>query len=163
MTARKTPAAAKPKAAGNVRAPRKQRPAPTRDKLDAAGLDAILTMITEGVTYRQIAAKYEMGVARLCAWMEADVERSQACARAREASAQSYEEMAEEDIQNASDVFELSKARELAIHRRWRAKVVNPKKYGDRQHIDVNDVTPKSDEEIDAALARMLSKVGNAG
>lgn len=143
---------------------KKSGPIPvSQNKLDAAGIDAILELIVEGWTYRQIAAKYEVGVARLCAWFAADTERSHACMRAREASAQAHEEAAEEEIVNAQDQFELSKAKELAIHRRWRAKMVNPRMYGERQQIDVNDITPKSQEEVDADLAKLIAKAAGNG
>jgi hypothetical protein len=110
-------------------------PAVAQDKLSAIGTNAICDLIVEGTSYRQIAAQFGVGLGTLATWIEADSERSHACARAREVSAQTFDEKAENGIQTAVDVFELAKAKELAIHYRWRAKAVNPRKYGDKVGI----------------------------
>jgi transposase len=103
-----------------------------REKLDAIGTEAIASKIADGATYREIAGEAGVGLGTFAAWIEADAERSQACARAREISAQAFEERAQEVIEDASDPFELAKAKELAVHWRWRAKAVNPRRYGDK-------------------------------
>jgi hypothetical protein len=109
-----------------------------QDRLDAIGVEAIADKIASGETYRKIATDAQVSVGSFCAWIEADPERSQACARAREISGQSYEEKAEEEIANAQDQFELAKAKELAVHWRWRAKAVNPRRYGDKVQTELS-------------------------
>ena len=129
-----------------------KRPAPAQDKLNAAGVETIAGLIASGESYRKIAAKYAVGIGRLFDWIEAEPERAQACARARETSAQTWDELAEHGIAEAGDAFEFAKARELAVHYRWRAKAANPKRYGDRQTIDAN-ITHSADSIIAAVAA----------
>jgi len=113
-------------------------PPTAQDKLNAIGEQTIIEWIADGKSYREIAKTADVGLGSLCFWIDADPERSQACARAREQSAQAFEGEAQEHIQNAADQFELSKAKELAIHLRWRAKVNNPKRYGDKVQTQVS-------------------------
>jgi tRNA U55 pseudouridine synthase TruB len=111
----------------------KTGPAPVaQNKLDAVGEIYIADLIAMGTTYRAICAEIGVSLGVLCSWIESNPERSQACARAREISGQAHEERAQEEIESASDMFELSKAKELATHLRWRAKAVNPRRYGDK-------------------------------
>lgn len=124
-----------------------------RERLDAMGTEAVALKIADGSTYREIAGEAKVGLGTLCAWIESDPERSQACARAREISAQAFEERAQEEIQDAKDQFELAKAKELAIHWRWRASVTNPR-YNPKtvtEHkgsIGLNVVASKLDESL---------------
>jgi hypothetical protein len=52
-------------------------------------------------------------------------------------AAQTYDEMAVEVVVEAADPFELAKAKELAVHYRWRAKAANPRKYGDKVQNEI--------------------------
>ncbi len=108
-----------------------------QDKLNAIGSEQVAAWIADGTSYRDIARRAEVGLGRLCHWIDADPERSHACARARELSANSFEDLAQEHIEQAEDQFALSKAKELAIHLRWRAKVNNPKRYGDKTQTEL--------------------------
>lgn len=114
-----------------------KKAAPAQDKLNAASVAVIAGQIAEGKSYREIAAHYGVGLSRLWDWIDADPERARACARARETSAQTWDERAEEVLAQAGDSLEFAKARELASHYRWRAKAANPKRYGDRQSVDL--------------------------
>jgi len=123
------------KRAAQVITPGRKKTGPppvAQDKLTAVGLESICNDIIEGTTYRQIAAKHGVGLATLALWMESNPERSRACAKAREISAQTCDERALQGISDAKDKFQLDKAKEEAIHLRWRAKSVNPKRYGDK-------------------------------
>jgi hypothetical protein len=44
--------------------------------------------------------------------------------------------MAEDVIAQAGEQFDLAKAKELAHHYRWRAKMANPREYGDKTSIE---------------------------
>jgi hypothetical protein len=130
-----------------------------QNKLNAIGGEQVAEWIADGRSYRDIARTVEVGLGRLCHWIDADPERSQACARARENSAQSFEDQAQEHIENAVNQFELSKAKELAIHLRWRAKVNNPKRYGDKVQTELSgslsvkkDAANMTDEELHAVI-----------
>lgn len=132
-------------------------------KLDAIGVDSIAERIAGGETYREICGSVGVGLGSFCAWIEETPERSQACARAREISAQAYEEMAQEEIESAADQFELAKAKELAVHWRWRAKAVNPRRYGDKVAVGGSDDLPPikaaSDEQLEARIAALQAKL----
>lgn len=92
----------------------------------------IIELMRSGEGYRSIAHRYDVSIGLLAAWVAQNDERSQACARARAESADQCDEEAEQLLRDAADPFELTKARELAVHLRWRAKSRNPKVYGDR-------------------------------
>jgi len=100
--------------------------------LNETGIDQICEWIRDGDSYRVIAERLGIKLGAFTWWIDGTPERSHACASAREAAAQAYDEMALEVIEGAADPFELSKAREMAVHYRWRAKAANPKRYGDK-------------------------------
>jgi hypothetical protein len=166
MATTKKPAAKKTAAtrkAQNAAAPRKKPGAKpvAQNKLDALGVDWVVAAISDGKTYRHIANVAGVGLGTLATWIEADPERSRACARARELSAQAFEERAEEAIADAKDMFELAKAKELAAHWRWRAKAVNPKSYGDK--VDIKGelgLKALPQTQIDEELGKLLAKAG---
>jgi AcrR family transcriptional regulator len=103
--------------------------------LNETGINQICEWITEGVSYRDIAKRLGISLGALTWWIDGKPERSHACACAREVAAQTYDEMALEVIESAADPFELSKAKEMAVHYRWRAKAANPKRYGEKQQV----------------------------
>jgi hypothetical protein len=139
------------------------RSAPAQDKLSAIGAEGIALRIANGETYREIAGSVGVSLGVLCHWIEATPERSQACARAREISAQAFEERAQEEIEDAKDPFELAKAKELAVHWRWRAKAVNPRRYGDKVAVGGADDLPAikgmPDDALQAKIAALTAKV----
>lgn len=140
-----------------------KRPSPAQDKLDAIGSEKIALRISDGETYREIAASAGVSLGVLCHWIEANPERSQACARAREVSAQAFEERAQEEIEGARDQFELAKAKELAVHWRWRAKAVNPRRYGDKVAVggadDLPPIKSLPDDALEAKIAALQAKL----
>jgi hypothetical protein len=103
--------------------------------LNETGIEQICEWIAEGVSYRDITKKLGISLGALTWWIDGTPERSRACACAREVAAQTYDEMALEVIEGAADPFELSKAKEMAVHYRWRAKAANPKRYGEKQQV----------------------------
>ena len=139
-------------------------------KLDAFGIDSMVSELISGNSLTNIAKTQGVGIASLLSWIEADADRS---ARAREARAQAakiWDEKAEYVLQIAGDPFELAKARELASHYRWRAKAVAPRDYGDKvtnEHTGAGggpitlaavDLTGLSDAE----LVQMQTLLGKA-
>ncbi|CAB4158829.1 hypothetical protein UFOVP707_28 [uncultured Caudovirales phage] len=110
-------------------------------RCEELGLVKMVQMIEQGVPHRLIAQAVGVPVSSLWNWMNSSPERRQACARARQRAAQSMDEMAEKVVLEARDPFELAKAKELAIHYRWRAKVMNPKGYGDKVDVEVRHMT----------------------
>lgn len=98
----------------------------------------IIEMLTEGRGMRYVALQHKVSIGTLFTWMDANPERSTKCQAAMERASVSEDEAALEAIEMASNPFELQKAREIAIHRRWRAKALAPKRYGDKQQIEAN-------------------------
>ena len=102
------------------------------------GLDAICEDIRDGLSQRQIATKLKVSSGALTEWMGRDPERFARAREARADTAQHWDEEAERVLKAASDQLEAMKARELAHHYRWRAKVIAPKIYGDKVSVDAN-------------------------
>lgn len=103
--------------------------------LDLTGIDWICDRIADGTTRRDVCA--EIGVERstLRRWLALDPARQRQFDAALKEAAAAFEEMADEEIANASDPFELAKAKERGYHWRWRASKANPQRYGDKTEI----------------------------
>lgn len=133
--------------------------ADAREKLDKYGIDAVCDWISGGESMTTIAGKAGVSIGSMLTWLNADPERSARAKEARIGTAKYWDEKAEVGIAEASDPFELSKAKELAHHYRWRASKIAPKDYGDKLElageIGVNRLT---DEQVDARLAALLAK-----
>lgn len=142
---------------------------PAADKLDALGLDAVCLELMSGGSLSAIARSLGISAGSVINWVEADVERSARVKAARTQSAKFWDEQAEAEIRMAGDPFELSKAKELAHHYRWRAKAVAPRDYGDKVTQEITgkdggavqvaavDLRGLSDDEL-AQMQLLMSK-----
>lgn len=145
------------------------RPPVARQKVSEFGLDAICDRIAAGGTLTAVAAEIGVGIATLLDWLEDDSERSARMKESRALAARIWDEKAEIGLMVASDPFELSKAKELAHHYRWRAKAISPREYGEKvqtEHtgkdggpiaIAAVDLKNLSDEELEN-MNRLMSK-----
>ena len=140
-----------------VKIPDKPSTTQSKDVLDRVGLDEICEHIAEGKSYRALCAKYGVSMGGLTRWLGADPERVLACASARQIASQAWDELATEEVRNAADPLALAKARELAIHYRWRSKAVNPKAYGDKMQAEVE--VKQTLDDVDARIASVLGKL----
>ena len=143
-----------------------------RNKLDAMGVDTFCDQVASGETFRGIARQLGISLGSIITWVESDADRSARVSQARVQSAQVWDELAEEEIRKASDPFEITRARELASHYRWRAKVVSPRIYGDKvtqEHtgadggaikIAAMDFKGLTDEEL-AQMQQMMMKAAS--
>lgn len=132
-------------------------------------LEAVCAAICETKSMRQIAEERGVPMSTLLDWIEADPERVARTREARRRTALLWEERAEAVLAQAGDNFELQKARELAHHYRWRAKVIAPREYGDKVTQEVTgaggaplavatvNFKQLSDKELEAMQA-MLAK-----
>lgn len=109
-----------------------------QDKLDALGIDAFCDRICSGESQTSIAQSLGVGFATLSRWIAADPERSARVREARISAARAYEELAEQGLRDAIDPFELSKAKELAHHYRWKSAKSDPRQYGDKVQQEVS-------------------------
>ena len=120
--------------------------------------EEVIHLVTEGMSYGDIAKQFGCSGSTIFAWIEENEERKATITRARSDSAHKSDEDAIVAINGASNAFELAKARELAIHYRWRAKARNPRVYGDKQQIEMSG-TVKAEtnlDEVNAAIAQLL-------
>ena len=106
-----------------------------QDKINAYGLDAICDDILNGKSLREIARNLGVDIAQLCRW-KAQPQHSARVSDAMAATAEYWDQVAVDGIAQASDPFELAKAKELAHHYRWRASKIAPKLYGDKQSVE---------------------------
>jgi hypothetical protein len=95
-------------------------------RLDRLGIDALCDRIVAGETMSAVAASWGVSRGSVVNWLAASSERGERARVARMMSAAAFDELAETAIREARDPFELAKARELAIHLRWRAAKCDP-------------------------------------
>lgn len=108
------------------------RAAEARTKLDAIGIDEVCDCVGEGKSLTLIAHNADVSIGSLLTWIEADPERSARVKECRSAMARYWDEKSEQCIEDASDEFELKRAKELSHHYRWRASKIAPREYGDK-------------------------------
>lgn len=111
--------------------------------------DEIIARIEAGEMLTAIANSLGVDRANFNKWLNADTLRSARAREARISASAAWDEKAEAGIAAAGDPFELSRAKELAHHYRWRASKIAPKVYGDK--LDMNlagsmSVTLRSDD-----------------
>ncbi len=101
-------------------------------RLSDIGIVAICELITTGMCVQAMAETVGVSKNALWRWLNADIDRSTRARAARALTAWHWDEEAEAVLQDASDVLELARARELAAHYRWRAAKVAPREFGDK-------------------------------
>lgn len=98
-------------------------------------IDFIIEDILNGMTYRAMAQKYGVPLSTFNDFIS-NPEHSARAKNAQITSAQTFEDKAEEVLINAErDGVEIQRAKELSQLYKWKARVRNPKAYGDK--IDV--------------------------
>lgn len=97
--------------------------------------DEIIARIEAGEMLTAIAKSLGVDRANFNAWLKADKLRSARAHDARVSASAAWDEKAEQGIADAEDPFELSKAKEMAHHYRWRASKIAPKVYGDKLDV----------------------------
>ena len=150
--------------------PLAMKPAPGRaPKTGLLDIDKVCADICETKSMTQIAAENNMDVSTLLEWIEGDPHRVARTREARRRTALLWEERAEAVLAQAGDPFELQKARELAHHYRWRAKVIAPREYGEKvlqEHtgkdgapiaVSAMNLKALSDSELET-MQKMLAK-----
>ena len=126
--------------------------------LDSFGIDKVCECVTAGFSMRKIAEQAGVSTNAMWRWLLADLTRSARAKAARALTAWHWDEQAEEVINSATDALELTKARELAHHYRWRASKIAPKEYGDRlEHAGSIDMNVGLADRLEAARQRVLA------
>lgn len=140
-------------------------------KLDALGLDEFCARVADGHSYRAIGRSIGVGASAIIDWLAVDSERSARAHAARVLASQSFDEMAEEVLLTGKNPHDANAAtldpqtrREIAAHYRWRARVVNPRVYGEKLQIDQTVSTRQlSEEEILRRRAEIAGKLQAEG
>jgi hypothetical protein len=155
------------------------QPAPrltAHEKCEAFGIEPICERIAECITLQVIAD--EIGVTKwdLLRFVNSDLHQD-AHARARLAQADKHaadvlaisDEIDIEvkydgdDVRLQLDATAVARNRLRVDTRKWLAAKMAPKRYGERQQVDVNDVTPpKPIDEVRARIAELMAKASNA-
>lgn len=134
--------------------------------LDELGIDKVCELIESGCSLTFIANEAGTTTAHLLRWLDAPEhpERSARAQIARKRTAELWDQKADELLEAASDPFELAKAKERAHHMRWRAKAINPGRYGDKVAVGGAADLPaiQSTVTLDAADAYKLLLEGKA-
>ena len=112
--------------------------------------DEIIARIEGGEMLTAIAKSFGVDRANFMKWLNADTLRSARVREARISASAAWDEKAEEEIAAAREPFELSRAKELAHHYRWRASKIAPKVYGDR--LDLNHSGTVKFDRIEAVV-----------
>lgn len=145
------------------------KPPVAQNKCEAFGLDSVCDLLISGCSLTDIASRIGVHVSSLLTWCEADPQRSARVKEARRMAGRVWDEQAELCLMQAADPFELSKAKELAHHYRWRAKAVAPRDYGDKVTQEITgrdggavqvtavDLRGLSDEEL-TQMQLLMSK-----
>ena len=143
------------------------------DRLDEIGIDAICERIANCDFLQTIADDNGVSRGSLTNWLNND-DNAVMYARAREAQA---DKMAEDILSIADDGTRdtyidaegnertdqdvIARSRLRVDARKWLASKMAPKKYGDKQTIDLNaDVVVMGDEQRKERLAELAAKVG---
>lgn len=108
---------------------------PRGDKKASLNEDTICDLISCGASLTSIAKQFNIDLAEVIRWIGSDVHRSARVRTARQEAAKLWDEEATRIIAAAPDSFELSKAKELAHHYRWRASKIAPREYGDKMEL----------------------------
>lgn len=128
-------------------------------------ISAILIRVAEGESIKKICQ--ENGMPSWQTLREKRIEDEDFAARyarAREQSADAFDEQIDEEAKLAVDKDSAAAARVRIDALKWRAGKRNPRQYGDRVQVDakVEDVTQRTDADVAARIAQLAGKAGIA-
>lgn len=128
------------------------QPATAEAKLDDFGIDALCDHLIEGGTFRDLSQKLGVARASIYRWISLDADRSARVQAARVSSALDLSEEALVILKGKQ--YPIDRAREIASHLRWEAKVRNPQQFGEKVQVDQN-VTQHASQSEAQLLERM--------
>ena len=113
-----------------------------RAYLDRLGIDIICGMIRSGMMGREISRTLHItSQSLLSTWIHESPERVQAEAAALSDAARAWDEMALDEVRGIEDDAQsgaVTRAREAAIHLRWRASRLGRAQYGERVQAEIS-------------------------
>ena len=114
-------------------------------------IDDLCARIEAGESQSEISRSFGIDEKALRYWIATDDTRRARVRAARAASAQTWDERAERLLEESSDPFELSRAKELAHHYRWRASKMSPD-YADRVKVGGDEAMAPVRHEVSAEV-----------
>ncbi|AMM23003.1 hypothetical protein [Variovorax sp. PAMC 28711] len=131
--------------------------------IDKLGIEALCDRLIGGETQNEICRKLKISPGSMARWIALDDERGARVREARIHAARAWDEKASEVIIEARTAIDVSKARELAHHYRWRAKMANPREYGEKLQVDqTTTIINLTDEEIDRRAKKIRETLAAA-
>ena len=127
--------------------------------IESLGLDAICEELVGGKSIAQIGRDLGVSSQALLVWMRATPERLARIAEAKEDASMAYDDLALRALEDMP-IEEIARAREVAQHYRWRAKVHNPNRYGDKSSLTVTAKVEQIDVQAIEAELRVLHAKG---
>lgn len=149
---------------------------PAQDHIDTIGMDEICVRTADCESMRKIAESIGVSWMALNAYINANDDRKEQYARAREAQADKFAEdiidiadSSGNDITKDKDGNDkvnqevIARDRLRVDARKWLASKMAPKKYGEKLDLTA-DITTKSmtDEQIESKIAALMLKGGGA-
>lgn len=137
------------------------QPPTAQAALDRLGLEAVCDRIIEGQSVNAICRAIEISASAFWRWVAADAERSARVKSARIASAATFAEQAGEVLEDKS--IPIDRGREIASHKRWEAKMRNPRDFGEKLELSGELALHNlSAEELDARAATLAKQIAEA-
>jgi hypothetical protein len=132
-------------------------------KIEAFGGEtAIIERIAAGDYLQAIAEKIGVATTSFYHWAFATPEREKLVKEAQRLAGTADAAKAEKilhDLPRDATPAEIARARELASHYRWSAKMRDRKTYGDQQEVTVRtEAADLTDEQLDAEIAALQGK-----
>jgi len=124
--------------------------------------EEIIDMLSEGKDYATVSKRFGCHVATFAKWIDATEERALAVSRARQQASFLFIQQAEDALSRPNMTnTEVTQARELASHLRWKAKAFNPRIFGDKQQIEMSGSVKAelSDDDVDKRLKELSRTV----
>jgi len=118
------------------------KPGEAEARIDKLGLEALCDRLVAGETMTSICKSINVTKGSMGRWVALTDERRDRVREARIASAEAFDELAEEGIRNAKNPLALARARDLAHHYRWRSSKVDPRRYGDKLALGGDEDSP---------------------
>lgn len=134
--------------------------------------DAICELLAGGKSLRAACVEVGANARTVLDWTKANEAFSAQYAKAREAGyallADELIEISDEkevearyqgdDVKLELSASAIARNRLRVDTRKWMLSKMLPKVYGDKQTIDVNDVTPKTPEQVNTRIAELMAK-----
>jgi len=130
-------------------------------KARESAMDELSEVIVSGNSIADFSRSMGVAYNTVLNWINDDAGRVANYARAREARADlifdALDDVSEQAV-TAETAIEVAGLRLKADNIKWKLAKMAPKKYGERQQVDLNAAVEVSIEQVDAKIARLLAK-----